>query len=44
MAEGPIDSGQIAGGARWEVTEATRRAGPRTAEEAERLPVVRRWQ
>src|SRR3954453_5319640 len=46
LPAGPIDSGQIAGGARCEVTEATRRAGPRTtvAEEAERLPVVRRWQ
>jgi len=44
LPAGPIDGGQIAGGARWEVTEATRRAGPRTAEEAERLPVVRRWQ
>jgi hypothetical protein len=46
LPAGPIDRGQIAGGARCEVTEATRRAGPRTtvAEEAERLPVVRRWQ
>ena len=31
LPAGPIDSGQIAGGARWEVTEATRRAGPRTS-------------